>query len=82
VTRASPIVGGLVALHLSVGSTADLFLAATADVDLAPPSYRVKIGSRTDEIYTAARVRPALALGFTFNVLGASPYAPAREGSP
>lgn len=80
-TRASPIVGGLVVGHLSVGATADLFVAAIADVDLAPPSYRVKIGSRTDEIFTAARVRPALAIGFTFNVLGASPYPP-REASP
>lgn len=85
-TTLAPVVGGVAAAHLAVGRTADLFLAATVDVDLAPPSYQTRIGGRTEEVFGAARVRPALAFGFTFNVLGAAPYEakapPPKEGAP
>ena len=87
-TTIAPIVGGVATAHLAVGRTADLFLAATVDVDLAPPSYRTKVGGATEEVFGAARVRPALAFGFTFNVLGAAPYEPTakdpapKEGGP
>jgi hypothetical protein len=78
-TDASPMIGGLVAAHLAIARGSDMFLAFMTDVDLAPHRYVVHDGQDlTEVVYQPSRVRPALALGFTFTVAGSAhdPEAP------
>jgi hypothetical protein len=76
-TDASPVVGAFVAAHFSVGPSADLVVALSADVDLSPHRFVIAEGNETEPLFTPWRVRPALLLGFTFNLAGSLPYAPA-----
>jgi hypothetical protein len=80
-TDLSPMLGAFAAAHLAVGSTADLFLALSADADLAPPRYVMHEGATSEEVFLPWRVRPGLMLGFTFTLAGVPAY-PARGGEP
>lgn len=73
----SPVLGAIVAAHLSVGPSADLLLALSADVDLSPHRFVVAEGAEIQPLFAPWRVRPALLVGFTFNLAGSIPYASA-----
>ena len=80
-TDASPVVGAFVMAHFSVGPSADLVVALSADVDLSPHRFVIAEGRETEALFTPWRVRPALLLGFTFNLAGSLPY-PAAGAPP
>ena len=67
---ASPIATALVAGHYVLGSRIDLFAALTVDVDLRPRRFIELLPDSRDTIYEAARVRPALVIGFDIAALG------------
>jgi len=74
-TDVSPIVGAIIAAHLSVGPSADLLLAFSADIDLSPHRFVVAEGTEIEPLFVPWRVRPAILVGFTFNLAGSVPYA-------
>jgi hypothetical protein len=74
------MLGALAMVRFGVARTADVFLAMTGDVDLAPHRYVLVRGSRTEQVFEPWRVRPALAFGFTFDVAGPALYAERKEG--
>ncbi len=74
-TDASPVLGAIVAAHFAVGPSADLLVAFSADVDLSPHRFVVLEGTQAEPLFTPWRVRPALLVGFTFNLAGSVPYA-------
>jgi hypothetical protein len=74
-TDVSPVMGAIVAAHLSVGTSADLLLAFSTDIDLSPHRFVVTEGAEIEPLFVPWRIRPALLLGFTFNLAGSLPYA-------
>jgi hypothetical protein len=64
----SPIVAGLVAGSLATSSASRVVLAATFDYDLAPRRYLVAQGAQSWVLLEPWRFRPALSLGFLFEV--------------
>jgi hypothetical protein len=73
-TDASPMVGALAAVHLAVAEAADLFVAASGDVDLGPHRFVVMRGGGPAPVFEQWRLRPALLLGFTFTIAGPAQY--------
>ncbi len=79
---ASPVLGAMLAAHVAVGTSADLLFALSTDIDLSPHRFVVAEGAQTEVLFAPWRVRPALLLGFTFNIVGELPYAPAAAAPP
>ena len=77
--QASPILTGVVALHVAVARSADVWLAFTLDGDLAPRRWVATAGTARQTVFTPWPARPSLQLGFSFGAVGPEPYA-ARLG--
>ncbi|MEO8876653.1 MAG: hypothetical protein ABI461_13765, partial [Polyangiaceae bacterium] len=80
-TDVDPIALAMVAVHFAVASSANVFLAASLPVDLAPHRYLDQVGGSTNAVFLPARVRPALAFGFEFTAVGRAPYGPNAGGA-
>ncbi len=66
----SPTITALAGVRYSLTDTTDLFLAVTGDVDLLPRRFLVQdTGGAKDLLVETWRVRPALMLGFSFDLI-------------
>lgn len=66
----SPVLTALLAVHHRLTPATDVFLTVSGDLDLLPHRY-VAIEPATQHVlYDAWRLRPAVALGFTFELVG------------
>jgi hypothetical protein len=70
---AAPVLSGLIAGHLALARTVDLWLAVDVDVDLAPRRFVAELGPVKQELFSPWRVRPGMLLGFSFSAIGESP---------
>jgi hypothetical protein len=79
-TDADPVVTLMVAGRLAVASSVDLYLAVLLDADVWP--LQLMTMARHEQtpavFYSVFPVRPALALGFSFNTFGRDPYGGGR----
>lgn len=66
----SPMLGALLAGRFLLTPSTEVFLAATVDVDLLPRRFVSDIAGERTVLFESARVRPALLLGFSFDVVG------------
>lgn len=66
----SPIVTAALTARFGLTASTDLFLGVSLDVDLLPRRYVSDIQGTREELYEAWRARPAVVLGFSFDVLG------------
>lgn len=69
--EASPVLGASVALRLRLSSVVEVALGLAGEVDLQPPSYRSSVDGKKFVHFEPWRVRPALSLGFSFELWGA-----------
>jgi hypothetical protein len=65
----SPVLTAMVALRFAPTRATSLFLAASADVDLWPTRLVTDFLGRREVLFESWRVRPAVLLGFSFDVL-------------
>jgi len=72
---ASPIITGLIALHVAVARSADVWLAVTLDADLTPRRWVIAAGPVREAVFAPWQFRPSVQLGFSFGALGPAPYA-------
>ncbi len=79
--EASGTVGALALLRFAIARGADMFVAAGADVDLAPRRYVVRRGPSSETAFDPWPVRPSLTFGFTLALAGAPPFE-APQGAP
>jgi hypothetical protein len=71
---ADPVFTALIAGRLAIVSSVDVFLGVTVDFDVWPVRYVARTPLGPEKLYQPLWVRPALVLGFAFNVLGPDPY--------
>jgi len=71
--EASPVLSAALTARFALTGATDLFLGVGVDVDLWPRRYVSDIQGSREELYEAWRVRPAVWLGFSFDVLGGEP---------
>lgn len=72
---AAPILSAFVTARLAIAESADVFLTLGADADLGPPRYVTETNNVHSEVFTPARVRPFLLVGFAITTFGPKPYA-------
>jgi hypothetical protein len=68
---ASPVVGAMLTARVLLTPTTEVMLAATVDVDLLPRRFVSDITGTRTVLFETWRVRPAVLLGFSFDVVGA-----------
>jgi hypothetical protein len=78
---ASPIITGLVALHIAVAHSADVWLGVSLDVDVAPHRWVASIGPERAPVFAPWTVRPAVQLGFSFAAFGPEPFSSRLGGA-
>jgi len=66
----SPVLTALLAVHHRLTPATDVFLSLSGDLDLLPHRYVASEPAAQHVLYDAWRVRPAAALGFTFELVG------------
>jgi hypothetical protein len=70
-TDVSPILTGILTARYAMSTTASAFLALTVDFDLRPRKYVVTDGDSRSALVSPFVMRPGLALGLSFDVVGA-----------
>jgi hypothetical protein len=79
--RVQAVFGASVNVRFRVASTADIVIAAGADVDATPRRWIIASNSGGESFFETGRVRPYVTLGFDWTVLDASPRSK-PEGTP
>jgi hypothetical protein len=70
----SPVISALLSGSLATSATSRLVVAGMLDYDLQPRRYLVEQGAQTVVILEPWRVRPALSLGFVFDLAGSGQH--------
>jgi hypothetical protein len=78
--RAQPMLGAVVTGRFRLSWSADFVLSTGVDVDLSPPRWVIASPAERDTLFEMARLRPYLALGLDFAMLGAATPGPAVVG--
>jgi hypothetical protein len=73
VVDVAPMATGQVTARLGVNRAAEFYVSFALDLDFNPPAFATEINGRRETIFSPWRVRPAVAIGFSFGVAGASP---------